>query len=84
MCLGAPLHLRPTYLLQVPVSLILLENTCAILTLFRHDLLYATYILTGVAALFKPYLTLADPGLFISLITLFPETYQCKKEEFYP
>ena len=43
----------------------------------RHDPLYATFLLIGVLALFKPYPTLSDPGLFISLISLFPETYAC-------
>jgi phosphatidylinositol glycan class U len=41
----------------------------------RHDPLYAAFVLLGVIGMFKPYPTLADPGLFLSLIALFPETY---------
>ncbi len=44
-------------------------------TRLRHDLLFATFVLSGVLATFKPYLTLSDPGLFVSMISLFPEIY---------
>lgn len=44
----------------------------------RHDPLYATFILLGVLGSFKPYLTLADPGLFLTMISLFPETFPCR------
>lgn len=44
----------------------------------RHDPLYATFILLGVLGSFKAYLTLADPGLFLSMISLFPETFPCR------
>ena len=44
----------------------------------RHDMLYASFVLLGVLALFKPYPTLSDPGLFISLFSLFPEIYPCE------
>jgi hypothetical protein len=37
--------------------------------------LYAAFILVGVLGTFKAYLTLADPGLFLSMIVLFPETF---------
>ena len=43
----------------------------------RHDMLYVIFILAGVLATFKPYPTLSDPGLFLSMISLFPETYPC-------
>lgn len=43
----------------------------------RHDPLYAAFILLGILGTFKPYLTLSDPGLFISMISLFPEIYPC-------
>ncbi|ELU42634.1 cell division cycle protein 91 [Rhizoctonia solani AG-1 IA] len=42
---------------------------------FRRDPFYAAYLLLGISATLKSYPTLADPGLFISLISLFPETF---------
>jgi len=42
---------------------------------FQHDPLYATFCVLGILGLFKPYPTLADFGLFISMITIFPEVY---------
>ena len=44
----------------------------------RYDPLYATFILLGVLGTFKAYPTLSDPGLFLSMISLFPETYPCR------
>lgn len=41
----------------------------------RHDPLFATFILTGVFAIFKAYPTLSDPGLFFTMIALFPEIF---------
>ena len=41
-------------------------------------MLYAAFLLVGVVAVFKPYPTLSDPGLFISMFSLFPEIYPCK------
>lgn len=43
----------------------------------RHDPLYATFILLGILATFKGYTTLSDPGLFLSMISVFPEVYSC-------
>ena len=43
----------------------------------RHDPLYASFLLLGILGTFKPYPTLSDPGLFLSFISLFPETYPC-------
>lgn len=40
-----------------------------------HDPLYGTFLLLGIMSIFKPYPTLADSGLFISLVALFPEIY---------
>ena len=31
----------------------------------------------GILGTFKPYTTLSDPGLFLSMIAIFPETYPC-------
>lgn len=44
----------------------------------RHDMLYVVFLMAGVLAAFKPYPTLSDPGLFLSMISLFPETYPRK------
>lgn len=38
-------------------------------------MLYATFLLLGIFATFKAYPTLADPGLFLSMTSLFPEVY---------
>jgi phosphatidylinositol glycan class U len=43
----------------------------------RYDPLYAAFLLIGVLGIFKAYPTLSDPGLFLSMIALFPETYPC-------
>ncbi|KAG2038899.1 GPI transamidase subunit PIG-U [Suillus americanus] len=42
---------------------------------FQHDPLYAAFLLVGVLGTFKAYLTLADPGLFLSMISIFPEVH---------
>jgi hypothetical protein len=45
--------------------------------LLRYDALYASFILLGVLGTFKAYSTLSDPGLFLSMIAIFPETFPC-------
>lgn len=45
---------------------------------YRHDPLYATFILHGLISIFKAYPTLSDIGLFLTMMALFPETYPCK------
>jgi len=42
---------------------------------FQHDLLYASFLLVGIFATFKAYPTLSDPGLFLSMLSLFPEVF---------
>src|SRR6266550_5587460 len=42
------------------------------------------FCLLGILGLFKPYPTLADFGLFISMITIFPEVYPCTWSSFLP
>lgn len=60
---------------KVPVGYTLfLQHICAH-SCIRHDPLYAAFLLLGVLGIFKPYPTLSDPGLFLSLIVLFPEIY---------
>ncbi|KAI0802080.1 GPI transamidase subunit PIG-U [Irpex lacteus] len=66
-------HFRPFFLMVF--SLHVLIYVLPITIKFQHDLLYATFVLAGVSATFKPYPTLSDPGLFLSLWALFPETY---------
>ncbi|KAI0087819.1 PIG-U-domain-containing protein [Irpex rosettiformis] len=66
-------HFRPFFLMVF--SLHLLIYVLPITIKFQHDLLYATFLMAGVSATFKPYPTLSDPGLFLSLWSLFPETY---------
>ncbi len=45
---------------------------------FQYDALYATFLLVGVLGIFKAYPTMSDPGIFLSMISLFPETYPCE------
>ncbi|KAG8932493.1 hypothetical protein FRC02_001016 [Tulasnella sp. 418] len=66
-------HFRPFYL--VVFSMHLLIYIVPICTKFRHDPLYATFLLCGILATFKAYPTLADPGLFISMFAIFPEIF---------
>ena len=58
------------------------EHNRVMMSLFnnypRHDPLYAAFLLVGILGIFKAYPTLADPGLFLSMITLFPEIYPCQ------
>ncbi|KAH7925653.1 PIG-U-domain-containing protein [Leucogyrophana mollusca] len=66
-------HFRPFFLMVFSVHLLIYIFPICIK--FQHDLLYAAFLLLGVLATFKAYLTLADPGLFLSMIVLFPEIY---------
>jgi phosphatidylinositol glycan class U len=36
-------------------------------------------LLQGIFATFKAYPTLSDPGLFLSMFSIFPEVYPCKQ-----
>ena len=75
---GSSFDIYLTHMYQIPVrmQLIAVQTGCGPhMSVSRHDLLYATFILSGVLATFKPYPTLSDPGLFLSLWALFPETY---------
>ncbi|KAH9978874.1 PIG-U-domain-containing protein [Lactifluus volemus] len=66
-------HFRPFFLMAFSVHLI--TYVAPLCIKFQHDPLYATFLLLGVIGTFKPYPTLSDPGIFLSLISLFPETY---------
>ncbi|KIM45341.1 hypothetical protein M413DRAFT_17367 [Hebeloma cylindrosporum] len=66
-------HFRPFFLMVFSVHLLIyVVPTCI---KFQHDPLYATFIMLGILGTFKPYTTLSDPGLFLSMIAIFPETY---------
>ncbi|KAI0311993.1 GPI transamidase subunit PIG-U [Amylostereum chailletii] len=66
-------HFRPFFLMVFSVHLLIYVAPLCIK--FQHDPLYAAFLLIGVLAAFKPYITLADPGLFLSMFALFPEIY---------
>ncbi|KAI0755146.1 PIG-U-domain-containing protein [Daedaleopsis nitida] len=66
-------HFRPFFLMVFSVHLLI--YIAPICIKFQHDMLFASFLLVGVLALFKPYPTLSDPGLFLSMFSLFPETY---------
>ncbi|KAF9527285.1 GPI transamidase subunit PIG-U [Crepidotus variabilis] len=67
-------HFRPFFLMVFSVHLLI--YVAPVCLKFQYDPLYAAYILLGILGIFKPYPTLSDPGLFVSMIALFPETYQ--------
>ncbi|KAG8892699.1 hypothetical protein FRB99_002496, partial [Tulasnella sp. 403] len=66
-------HFRSFFLVVFSMHLVIYVAPLCIK--FSHDPLYATFILQGVIATFKPYPTLADPGLFVSMFTIFPEVF---------
>jgi phosphatidylinositol glycan class U len=66
-------HFRPFFLMVFSVHLVI--YILPICIKFQHDPLYAAFLLIGVLGTFKAYLTLADPGLFLSMISIFPEVH---------
>ncbi|KAG9313281.1 GPI transamidase subunit PIG-U [Chiua virens] len=66
-------HFRPFFLMVFSVHLVIYVSPICIK--FQHDPLYASFLLVGILGIFKAYLTLADPGLFLSMLVLFPEVY---------
>ncbi|KAK0213150.1 PIG-U-domain-containing protein [Desarmillaria ectypa] len=66
-------HFRPFFLMVFSVHLLI--YIAPICIKFQYDTLYATFLLVGVLGIFKAYPTLSDPGLFLSMISLFPEIY---------
>ncbi|KAH8104708.1 PIG-U-domain-containing protein [Cristinia sonorae] len=66
-------HFRPFFLMVFSVHLLIYVVPVCIK--FQHDMLYVVFLMAGVLAAFKPYPTLSDPGLFVSMFALFPETY---------
>jgi hypothetical protein len=78
--IDAHIDLRCSYMHQVQVSFRSCDRSSAQANRegCSHDPLYAAFLLQGVVATFKPYPTLADPGLFVSLFAVFPEVFLCK------
>ncbi|TEB38511.1 cell division cycle protein 91 [Coprinellus micaceus] len=66
-------HFRSFFL--VVFSIHLLIYVAPLCIKFQHDPLYALFLLTGIIGAFKSYPTLADPGLFLSMTSIFPETF---------
>ncbi|PBK95535.1 PIG-U-domain-containing protein [Armillaria gallica] len=66
-------HFRPFFLMVFSVHLLI--YIVPICIKFQYDTLYATFLLVGVLGIFKAYPTLSDPGLFLSMISVFPEIY---------
>ncbi|KAJ7643983.1 GPI transamidase subunit PIG-U [Roridomyces roridus] len=66
-------HFRPFFLMVFSIHLLIYIAPVCIK--FQYDYLYAAFILLGVLGTFKSYPTMADPGLFLSMIALFPEIY---------
>lgn len=48
---------------------------------FRHDPLFATFLLLGVQSIFKPYPTAGDVATWLSLGLVFPEYAACECQE---
>ncbi|KAJ7781767.1 GPI transamidase subunit PIG-U [Mycena maculata] len=66
-------HFRPFFLMVFSIHLVIYVAPVCIK--FQYDPLYAAFVLLGVLGTFKPYPTMADPGLFLSMIAIFPEIY---------
>ncbi|KZW00205.1 PIG-U-domain-containing protein [Exidia glandulosa HHB12029] len=66
-------HFRPFFLMVFSVHLI--AYVAPICLKFQHDPLFATVVLQGLFATFKAYPSLADPGLFVNTIAIFPEVF---------
>ncbi|KAF8491028.1 GPI transamidase subunit PIG-U [Gautieria morchelliformis] len=66
-------YFRPFFLMAFSMHLIIYVAPISIK--FQHDPLFATFLLQGIFAIFKSYPTLSDPGLFLSMLSIFPEIY---------
>jgi len=66
-------HFRPFFLMVFSVHLLI--YIAPICIKFQYDPLYAAFLLIGVLGTFKAYSTLSDPGLFLSMIAIFPEVH---------
>lgn len=61
-----------------PAADLLTLRPLPILSLPRHDPLFATFLLLGVQAVFKPYPTAGDVGVWMSLGFIFSDYTSCK------
>lgn len=68
-------HFRPFFLMVFSVHLV--GYVAPVCLKFQHDPLFATVVLQGLFATFKAYPSLADPGLFVNTIAVFPELFPC-------
>jgi len=66
-------HFRPFFLMVFNIHLLI--YVVPICIKFQYDALYASFVLLGILGTFKAYSTVSDPGLFLSMIVIFPETY---------
>ncbi|KIL65881.1 hypothetical protein M378DRAFT_161509 [Amanita muscaria Koide BX008] len=66
-------HFRSFFLMVFTVHLFI--YILPVCLKFQYDPLYATFCLLGIVGLFKAYPTLADSGIFISMVAVFPEIY---------
>ncbi|EAU91081.2 cell division cycle protein 91 [Coprinopsis cinerea okayama7 len=66
-------HFRPFFLMVFTVHLVIYVAPLCIK--FQHDPLFALFLLLGVLGTFKAYPTLSDPGLFLSIMSIFPELF---------
>ncbi|KZT43597.1 PIG-U-domain-containing protein [Sistotremastrum suecicum HHB10207 ss-3] len=67
-------HFRPFFLATFSIHMAIYVVPLSLK--FQHDPLFAAYIILGIVGLLKPYPTLADAGLFLTLLGVFPEIYQ--------
>ncbi|KAJ3504422.1 hypothetical protein NLJ89_g7940 [Agrocybe chaxingu] len=66
-------HFRPFFLMVFSTHLLIYIIPVCIK--YQYDPLFASFILIGILGTFKAYTTLSDPGLFLSMIAIFPEIY---------
>ncbi|KAF8635214.1 hypothetical protein AX17_003990 [Amanita inopinata Kibby_2008] len=66
-------HFRSFFLMVFSVHILI--YVIPICIKFQYDPLYASFNILGALGIFKAYPTLADSGLFISMIAVFPEIY---------
>ncbi|KDQ10047.1 hypothetical protein BOTBODRAFT_116364 [Botryobasidium botryosum FD-172 SS1] len=66
-------HFRPFFLMAFSIHLLIYVAPICIKFQYAHDPLYAAFLLQGIIATCKSYPTLSDPGLFTSMLTIFPE-----------
>ncbi|KAJ6508519.1 GPI transamidase subunit PIG-U [Mycena sanguinolenta] len=66
-------YFRPFFLMVFSIHLLIYIVPVCIK--FQYDPLYAGFILLGILSTFKSYPTMADQGLFLSMIAVFPEIY---------